>query len=205
MLSVRIVFLQLAILLTLSIVITWLERESFFRSIANLWIVSDQLTQADAIVILGGHPTIRPTVAASLYNKRFANKILISRVADELSPTAMAERIDSNKIALLKLGIPDSSIETFGSANKNTRDEAVALKNWAEENNPSALIIPAEIFYARRVSWIFQRAFSGKPVRIEVAAFEPADYNRAEWWKTEGGLLEFRNEVAKYLYYRLKY
>ena len=30
-------------------------------------------------------------------------------------------------------------------------------------------------------------------------------YTRAEWWKTEAGMIAFQNEIMKYLYYRLKY
>ena len=84
-------------------------------------------------------------------------------------------------------------------------EEALALRDWAERNGASVLIIPTEIFAARRVSWIFRREFSGKNVRIEVPSFEPEDYTRAGWWKSERGLIAFQNEVLKYIYYRLKY
>jgi hypothetical protein len=68
------------------------------------------------------------------------------------------------------------------------------------------LIIPTEIFPARRVSWMFRREFVGTGVRIEVPSFDPARlYTRANWWKTEDGVISFQNEVLKYLYYRLKY
>lgn len=46
-------------LLTIVLVLTfvgtgaWLEREVLLRSAADLWIVSDQVTQGDAIVVLG--------------------------------------------------------------------------------------------------------------------------------------------------------
>ena len=74
---------------------------------------------------------------------------------------------------LLKLDIPADAIETFGTANKNTRDEAVALREWAGRNAASSFIIPSEIFPARRVRWIFCREFFGTAVSIEVPSFEP--------------------------------
>ncbi len=68
------------------------------------------------------------------------------------------------------------------------------------------LIIPTEIFAARRVRWMFRREFSGTAVRIEVPSFDPPrNYSRANWWKTEFGVVAFQDEVLKYLYYRLKY
>jgi hypothetical protein len=53
---------------------------------------------------------------------------------------------------------------------------------------------------------MFGHEFAGTGVRIEVPSFDPPRlYTRAEWWKTEDGVLAFQNEVLKYLYYRLKY
>ena len=107
---------------------------------------------------------------------------------------------------LLKLGVPATAIETFGNANQNTWEEAVALKSWADRNVASVLIIPTEGFSARRVRWVFFRKFTGLNVRIEVPSFDPSNgYSRAEWWKTEIGVITFRNEVLKYFYYRFKY
>jgi hypothetical protein len=104
------------------------------------------------------------------------------------------------------LGVPESAVETFGTANKNTWDEAIALKEWTHRNAVSVLIIPTEIFSARRVRWTFRREFAGTAVRIEVPSFDPSkDYTRATWWKSENGVITFQNEVLKYFYYRLKY
>ena len=79
------------------------------------------------------------------------------------------------------------------------------MRDWVERNGASVLIIPTEIFAARRVSWIFRREFSERSVHIEVPSFEPDDYTRAGWWKSERGLIAFQNELLKYMYYRMKY
>ncbi len=112
---------------------------------------------------------------------------------------------DANRQVLLRLGVPETAIETFGTANKNTKDEAGALRIWVEHHHPSALIVPLEIFTARRVRWMFDREFSGQPIRIEVPAFDPPNYARTNWWHNEYGIIAFQNEILKYIYYRLKY
>ena len=117
----------------------------------------------------------------------------------------MPSHSELNREILLKLGVPAGVIETFGTANKNTRDEPVALREWAERNTASAFIIPTEIFPARRVRWIFRREFFGTAVKIEVPSFEHPGFTRRDWWKTEHGVIAFQNEVFKYIYYRLKY
>jgi len=173
----------------------WRGRESLLQEAANLWVVSDPLTHADAIVVLGGNPETRPPAAADLYRRGLANKVLVSHWSDS----------HLNRAALLKLGVPANAIEAFGRANINTREEAVALRQWTERNAASVFVIPSEPFMARRVQWIFRREFSDRPVTIEVQAFDLPGYSPKGWWKTEQGSMAFQNEILKYIYYRLKY
>jgi uncharacterized SAM-binding protein YcdF (DUF218 family) len=198
----------LALVLAILCAAAWIERETLLRGAADLWIVSDPITPADAVVVLGGGIDMRPFVAADLYTKGLVQKVLLSKVKERPSVKigAVTSDTEDERQVLLKLGVPDSAIETFGSANKNTREEATALRSWAERNAVSVLIIPTEIFPARRVSWMFRREFAGTGVRIEVPSFDPSRlYSRADWWKTEDGVISFQNEILKYLYYRLKY
>ena len=186
----------------------WLKRTALAQGAADLWVVSDPITPADAAVVLGGGADMRPFVAADLYSKGLVHKVLVSRVED--TPSAkigvVLSHNELNVRILRKLGVPDSAIELFGNGSRNTWDEAVALRGWTKQHATSALIIPAEVFFARRARWVFKREFSGTGIRIEVPSFDPPNgYSRANWWKTEGGLITFQNEVLKYLYYRLKY
>jgi uncharacterized SAM-binding protein YcdF (DUF218 family) len=183
----------------------WLVRERMLVGAADLWIVSDPTTRADAIVVLGGGLEIRPFIAAELWRRGLAGKILISQGSEERAASIAGVSSNGELNRLLNLGVPAGAIEKFGIASTNTRDEAVALREWAERNAASVFIIPSEIFSARRVRWIFCRQFSGTAVRIEVPSFEPPDYTRWNWWKTEKGLVAFRTEFLKYIYYRLKY
>jgi uncharacterized SAM-binding protein YcdF (DUF218 family) len=183
------------VILAVAGLVGWLGRESMLREAALLWIVSDPLTHADAIVILGGNSQTRPLAAADLYREGLANRVLVSHWPD----------FHLDRAALLKSGVPASAIELFGKANTNTREEAVALREWGERNAASVFIIPTEPFMGRRVQWIFRREFSGRPVTIEVQSLESPGYSPEAWWKTEQGLSAFQNEILKYLYYRWKY
>jgi uncharacterized SAM-binding protein YcdF (DUF218 family) len=184
---------------------TWIERDPLLRGVADLWIVSDGVTKADAVVVLGGGLDVRPFAAADLYRKGLVNKVLISQVKDDrvVSIGVASSHTELNRQVLLKLGVPAAAIETFGTANRNTKDEAISLRAWAERNNVSTFIIPTEIFSARRVRFIFRRELAEKT--IEVLSLEPPQYTRDDWWKTDSGLIMFQNEVLKYIYYRIKY
>jgi uncharacterized SAM-binding protein YcdF (DUF218 family) len=180
----------------------WLERDALLQDAADLWVVSDPITPADAVVVLGGGYDVRPVVAADLYAKGLVHKVLVSRDGRVRSETGDAER---NVKILRKLKVPDRAIEFFGNGSKDTWDEAVALRNWTNQHGTSALIIPVEVFFARRARWVFRFAFSGTDIRIEVPSYDPPfAYSRVGWWKT-GGWSVFPTEVLKYFYYRVRY
>ena len=185
----------------------WLGREPLLRGAADVWIVSDPVTHADAVAVLGGGLEVRPFVAAELYKKGLVTRILVSQVAEGgvSKILAIPGHSELNRMLLLKLGIPEAAIEMFGQENTSTRDEAAALRDWANHHGVSRIVIPTGIFSARRVRWIFNREFAGSSVQFEIRSFEGPGYTRAEWWKTEAGIIDFQNEIVKYFYYRLRY
>ena len=200
--------LVMTLLLTVGVGAIWLERGPLLRGMADLWIVSDPVAaHADAVAVLGGGLETRPFAAAELYKKGVVSKILVSQVAAEhLSKIGVISgHSELNRNVLRWLGVPDAAIEMFGQANRSTRDEAYALREWADYHHASVIIIPTEIFSARRVRWIFNHEFNGGSAKPEITAIEPREYTRAEWWRSETGLIAFQNEIMKYLYYRLKY
>jgi len=181
----------------------WIERQVLLRGLADLWIVSDPVTRGDAVVVLGGSFNWRPFVAADLYQKGLVSKVLISQVEDEQPAVkigVLPEHTELNRKVLLKLGVPDTSIELFGTKNNSTEDEARALKVWAEQNAVSVLIIPTEPFFTRRARWIFHREFSGTDVRIEISSF-----GMEKTWSAKDLQLRVILEVLKYISYRLQY
>jgi uncharacterized SAM-binding protein YcdF (DUF218 family) len=185
----------------------WVARAPLLRGLADVWVISDEVTHADAVAVLGGGLDVRPFVAADLYRQGLVDKVLVSSNGKDRAALigAIEGHTDANRQVLLKLGVPDSAIETFGLDNRNTRDEAIALREWADRHGASTIIVPTEVFAARRVRWIFQQEFAGRGIHIEVPSYEPPEYSKAAWWRTPGGLISFQNEVIKYVYYRLQY
>ena len=183
----------------------WLAREPLLRGAATVWVVSDPVTRADDIVLLGGDFQSRPVAAADLYHRHLAEKILVSRTTEYQHASGIPSYDELTVSTLLKAGVPSEAIGFFGTSNKNTKDEAVALRSWASKHAESTFIIPIESFGTRRVRWIFRREFSGAGVDIEVVPFEPRGYAVRDWWRSEQGVIAFQNEFLKYLYYRWEY
>jgi hypothetical protein len=124
-----------------------IERAPLLRGAAGLWIVSDQVTAADAVVVLGGRagsPTFRGGRSIS---QRSRQQVLVSQVADDRSVAigAALGQTESNRQVLLRLGVPAGAIETFGTANKNTQDEArLRFGNGPSATAPQPSSFPAK-------------------------------------------------------------
>jgi uncharacterized SAM-binding protein YcdF (DUF218 family) len=177
------------------------------RGAAELWIVSDSVSRSDVVAVLGGGVDTRPFVAAELYKRKFVTKVVVSNVAEGRAAKigAIPGHGKLNRMVLLKLGVPEADIEMFGKENGSSWDEAVALRDWADQHGVSRIIVPTEGFSTRRVRWIFNREFAGSSVQVEISAFEDPEDARPDWWETKEGLIAFQTEIMKYLYYRLKY
>jgi hypothetical protein len=91
--------------------------------------------------------------------------------------------------------VPASAIEIFGNALGNTYQEVFALRAWAERNNACSMIVPTEIFSARRVRWMLHRVFPSDCV-IRVVALNSSQ-NRQD--DRSGDITAFKTEVIKYL------
>ena len=62
--------------------VAWIEREALLRGAADLWIVSDPITPADVVVVLGGQIYTRPLEAAHLYANGLVKRVLLSEVEE---------------------------------------------------------------------------------------------------------------------------
>jgi uncharacterized SAM-binding protein YcdF (DUF218 family) len=172
-----------------------------------MWIVSDAVTSADAVAVLGGGLETRPFAAAEYYRNGLTKKILLAnaRISPSEKLGIVPRHAELNREVLLKLGVPEQNIETFGSALSSTREEALALRQWADRTGAQSIIVPTEAFSSRRVGWMLHRTFAGTPVRVQVVTVGSMEYTPADWWQHEEGLVAFQSEVIKYLYYRIKY
>ena len=186
--------------------VAWVEHRPLLQSVADVWIVSDPIAPADAVAIFGGGLNDRPFAAATYYRQGLVTRVLISNVrtgpAENLG--AIPTQVEATRGILLKLGVPDSVIETFGSELLNTHEEALALRVWAEHTGARSIIVPTEIFSARRVRWVLNRIFRND-VMIRVSALDAPTFRRDDWWQHDDGIVNFQNEVLKYLYYRISY
>jgi uncharacterized SAM-binding protein YcdF (DUF218 family) len=203
---VRRALLIVVALVAVGSVAAWYARVTLLQAAASWWIVSDAPEPSDAVAVFGGGLEDRPFVAADYYKRGLVKRIALSNIGhgpvEELG--IEPSHVAANRAVMIKLGVPESAIETFGDDLKNTQEEATALHQWAAANGVRSIIVPTEIFTSRRLAWMLQQVFGGDAV-IRVVALDPLGYNRKNWWRREAGLIGFQNEFIKYLYYRAEY
>jgi uncharacterized SAM-binding protein YcdF (DUF218 family) len=185
---------------------TWRYRADLLLQAMAIWSVSDQVGPADAVAVLGGGMETRPFAAANYYRQGLVPKVLVltgrSRVAKAELLTSNAEM---TRNLLVRSKVHEAAIEFVGTDLSNTFEEARALRHWAVHNNAHRLIIPTEYFSSRRVSWIMRHELAGIGVEVLVPALDDPESPRVTWWQHEKGTVSFKNELIKYIYYRLKY
>jgi uncharacterized SAM-binding protein YcdF (DUF218 family) len=184
----------------IAVVFAWLVAPAALRAAAQLWLISDPLEPVDVIVVLGGGLDIRPESAAALYKRGMAPLVVVG-----VSRYDQGEHAELNRNMLMKFGVPAHAIVEFPFQPHNTYGEALGLLRWARDNGVKKVLIPVEIFQTRRVKWIFDRELSADRIRVIVQAVTLSPYNTNNWWLRKDGLINFRNEVIKLFYYRLRY
>jgi len=182
----------------------WRYPTFFLREAVDLWTVSDEVGPADAVAVFGGGIETRPFAAAAYYKNGLVRKVLLSNVPiSSTTAEILPSETDGNRKVLIKQGVPEDAIELFGVDLTSTYQETTALRAWALRNHARTVIVPTEYFSSRRVHWILNREFFGTGVSVLVPALDDPQYPRREWWKDPKAILNFQNEIIKYIYYRL--
>jgi len=178
----------------------WLAGPLVLRGAAKLWVVSDSVEAADAIVVLGGGVDFRPLAAADLYKQNIAPQVAVG-----FSEFDRGRDARLNRQALLEHGVPVSAIVLFDFRPHSTYGEALGFLEWAKTNGVRSVIVPTDIFPSRRVRWIFNHELASAGIRVVVQSVTPPWYSINDWWRHHEGWRHFGSELIKYVYYRLKY
>jgi len=172
-------------------------RHPLMRLAGNLWIASDAVEHADAIVVIGddNFPGDRAARAAELYNAGWAPVVVASGRA--LRPYAgIAELIERD---VESHGVPSTSVVRFAHRAENTVDEAKALRQLIADRKWSRIILVTSNYHARRARYIFRKVLPTN-VSVNIAPAKDSDFNPDAWWQTRSGQELFLHEMFGYVF-----
>ena len=182
-------------------------RVPLLRAAAGAWVVNDNLTRSDVIIVLGGGPETRPFEAARLLAQGLAPKILLMNPkpteASKLGLIPTEANLD--RAMLMKKSVSDSCVVITPETVNSTYEESGAVCDWLRTNQVHSIIVVTDVFHSRRARWIFCQRLNPLGIHVTVDAVPVREYSLTNWWRDERGIVAFQNEVLKYAYYRLKY
>ena len=134
----------------------------------SLLVIESPISQADAILVLGGESQARPVAAARLYREGVASKIFIIGTGDH----------ETNRRALLSGGVPENRI-TIERESKSTLENADFAKPLLEAAGVRRVLLVTSSFHARRALATFQQRIPGIEFGVTTS--------RIGWWDTPPG------------------
>ena len=179
---------------------------------AKLLIVSAPLERADVIVVLSGSSAFveRTQLAAQLYAAGRAGKIILTNDNRQGGWLSAEQRnpffYERARWELQRHGVPAAKIEVIGLPVNGTRDEALALRQYAEANGVTSMLIVTSAYHSRRALWTFRRVLADSRVTVGLAATPPGGQTPrpATWWLHLRGWQMVPGEYVKMIYYRLR-
>ena len=159
---------------------------------ASLWIVdSSDFERVDLVLIPGGS---------------FDTRLGVFKT-EKMPTVEMGLRPDDHEICLAvldRLKVPREAILTLGDGVTSTWDEVAVTREWCLEHQPRSVAIVTELFPSRRVRYAYKKGLGDLPIEIHVVALPALGYTATDWWRHEKGLIDFQNEVVKWVYYRVR-
>jgi uncharacterized SAM-binding protein YcdF (DUF218 family) len=149
---------------------------------------SDPLQRADIIVVLGSSRYERTIEAGTLFREGWAPRILLMRPSDETRDSTRDRLglhfpvfLDTQRDVLNQMHVPPSAVALSPTTQESTRDEAVAVADYARQNGFRRIIIVTSPYHTARAGQLCDRAAKGSfEIVVHPDRYEPAHPDR--WW-----------------------
>lgn len=175
----------------------------FAITVGHFLATDDAISQADAIVVLGGEDSsfFRVQHAVELFNEGYAPVVIFS--GGTLADAGLAcSSAQLSLEAAQQLGLPAYATIIANGA-QSTYDEAVNIRRLVQQHDWHSLIVVTDMFHTRRAARTFRTLLLDTTVYVS-AAPDPR-YNANCWWQNEHSLVAVFTEVIKLVFYWAKY
>jgi uncharacterized SAM-binding protein YcdF (DUF218 family) len=188
--------LLVALFVLLTLASLYLLRAPILREAAGLFIATDELQPANAIILLGddNYAADRAARAAELFHARWAPAVVAS--GRYLRPYASIADLMARDLA--ERNVPADFIVPLRHRASSTREEAAIVGELLRQRRWRRIIVVTSNFHTRRAGYIF-RGVLGREVEIRMAAANDSDFDPARWWQQRESRKLFARESAAWL------
>jgi uncharacterized SAM-binding protein YcdF (DUF218 family) len=198
----KIVFVIIILLMTLAVCF-----KPLLRGIGKWLNASDESQPTEMCFVLGGNSYERGLAAANL-SEEFPDQKFIATGGNFpyqiLCLDTMLLECELTKHWMESNGVESSKIDTLSSAH-STMDESNEILIWCQRNQVHHITVISSAFHLRRVRMVFEDKFNDAGIDVNFHGATAVDYDDANWWQSEEGLIMTNNELVKLFYYMLKY
>jgi uncharacterized SAM-binding protein YcdF (DUF218 family) len=170
---------------------------------ARFLVIGDSPKQAAAIAPLAGEKA-RVVYGAELFNQGYAKWFVITNMALDL-PGINEPYNELVRKEAIRQGVSQDQILVSTEIVETTMGEARVLRQLAEEQGWSSLLVVTSPYHTRRARHILLDAFAGSGIRISVGPVPGHWYEPQSWWREPTGLRVTWDEYVKYGLYLAGY
>ena len=176
-----------------------------FLAVAHkLLVTQTALQKADAIIVISGGRGERVDYAAQLYKNGYADTVIISGCPG--TEPSIAEAHFMKETAVEK-GVPENRIllDVLDRHGQGTGVQAHNIRKMIEKHGFRNVILVTTDFHTARSQMIFDRAFKGLDVNLQIAHPRIGVFDSSGWWTERRNLKIVTSEVIKYVWYWISY
>jgi uncharacterized SAM-binding protein YcdF (DUF218 family) len=175
-----------------------------FRYSGDSLIVSNQVDDPQAIVVLASHEWERLPVAAQLARRYPAAQVMLTQpeTVTEHNCHECAGRVNWLRDA----GVGIERVTVLAQTVTNTYDEAKAARTFVTEQRIDRLVIVTSPYHGRRALATFRHLFESAGLRTRVGlASDMSPANPARWWRRAYDREYVAYEWAGIVYYAIRF
>lgn len=187
-------------------IVMLLARVYWLPAIREMLIVADPLHPADAIVPLAGGLS-RTTHAAMLYRQGYAEWFVVTDRLNAAVPVYPISEWGITEEAVAN-GVPQHRLRSIivpMAPVGSTYEEALAVRDLAEAQGWTSLIVVTSPAHTRRAHTIFRDVFAGSSIIIRVRPASSMEDAPVAWWHDPRQRTMVWQEYAKLIAYRMGY
>lgn len=171
-------------------------------------VAEDEPQKADIIIVLMGSGPDRMLGAVDIYKMGFSDRIIMAKNLVRGYDLVVSQGVDIPhdtdiaKDVAMQLGVPEGDIKILPGDALSTKDEAVVVREYLEdEPEVDSLIIVTSKYHSGRAKKIFVKAMESldREVKIISCPTKYDDFNSDKWWKDREDLKRRALEYLKLL------